>query len=77
MEAMSELKVGDRARVFLDKKFGEKEGWYAGTIFKIEPYSARRSFYWVALDSEAQEILGIRQISVFNPKNIQKMEEES
>jgi hypothetical protein len=30
----------------------------------------------VELDAEAQSALGLRQISVFNPKNIQKIESE-
>jgi hypothetical protein len=71
---MNEVGIGDRVKIFLDEKFGERTGWYAGTVFKVEPYSAHRSFYWVELDADAQAILKIRQISVFNPKNIQKAE---
>ena len=67
------IQVGDRAKVYFDAKFGEKEGWYEGTVFKLDPYSEHRSFYWVELDEDAQAILGIKQISVFNPKNIQKL----
>jgi len=67
------IQVRDRVKVYLDSKFGEKEGWYEGTVFKIDPYSEHRSFYWVELDEEAQAILGIKHISVFNPKNIQKI----
>ena len=65
-----EIRIGDRVKVFLDSKYGNKEGWYAGTVFKIDPYSEHRSFYWVELDSDEQFILGIKQISVFNPRNI-------
>jgi hypothetical protein len=65
--------IGDRVEIYLDEKFGEKSGWYAGTIFKIDPYSAHRSFYWVNFDGAAQKITGIRQISVFNPQNIRKV----
>jgi hypothetical protein len=68
-----EIRIGDRVKIFLDSKFGDKEGWYEGTIFKIDPYSEHRSFYWVELDKEAQDILGISQISVLNPKNIEKI----
>lgn len=68
-----EIRIGDRVKIFLDSKFGDKEGWYEGTIYKIDPYSEHRSFYWVDLDKEAQDILGISQISVLNPKNIQKI----
>ena len=64
--------VGDHVEIYLDEKFGDKEGWYPGTIFKIDPYSEHRSFYWVNFDPEAQNITGTRQISVFNPKNIRK-----
>lgn len=67
------IEIGDRVRFRLDAKFGEREGWYEGTVFKIEPYSQHRSFYWVALDEQAQSVLRIREISVFNPKNIQKI----
>ena len=68
------LQIGDLVEVFLDEKFGEKQGWHAGTIFKIDPYSEHRSFYWVRFVEEAEAVLGMRQISVFNPKNIRKVE---
>jgi hypothetical protein len=67
------IQVGDRVRIYLDSKFGEEEGWYEGVVFKIDPYSEHRSFYWVELDEAAQATLGIRQISVFNPKNIKPL----
>jgi len=67
------IQVGDRVKIYLDSKFGDKEGWYEGTVFKIEPYSEHRSFYWVELNTDAQMILDTRQISVFNLKNIQKL----
>ncbi|MDP1714288.1 MAG: hypothetical protein Q8L41_06030 [Anaerolineales bacterium] len=66
------IHIGDQVKIYLDSKFGENEGWYEGTVFKIDPYSEHRSFYWVELNAEAQAILGTKQISVFNPKNIQK-----
>ncbi len=68
-----EIRIGDRVKVFLDSKFQQNEGWFEGTIFKIDPYSEHRSFYWVELDEDAQAILSIKQISIFNPKNIQKL----
>ena len=71
---MSEIKVGDRVKIFLDSKFGERSGWYEGVVFKIEPYSEHRSFYWVELNQDAQAILNTKHISVFNVKNIQKTE---
>lgn len=70
---MDEIRVGDRVRIHLDAKYGEREGWYEGRVFQIEPYSAHRSFHWVELDAGAQAILGLKHISVFNPKNLQKI----
>ena len=71
---MKPLKMGDPVKIYLDAKFGEKEGWYTGVIVRIDPYSAHRGFYWVILDADGQTALGIREISVFNPKNIRKIE---
>jgi hypothetical protein len=68
--------IGDPVKVYLDSKFGMKEGWFEGEIVRIDPYSEHRSFYWVNLDEDAQTILGIKLISIFNPKNIQKIEME-
>lgn len=65
--------IGECVEIYLDEKFGDKEGWYGGTIFKIDPYSEHRSFYWVNFDSEAQALTGTRQISVFNLKKIRKL----
>jgi hypothetical protein len=71
---MSEsIRVGDKVNIYLDSKFGDKEGWYEGRVFKIDPYSEHRSFYWVELNVDTQISLGIKQISVFNLKNIQKL----
>ena len=70
---IEEIRIGDRVKIFLDSKFQNSEGWFEGTVFKIDPYSEHRSFYWVQLDEDAQAILGIKQISIFNPKNIQKL----
>jgi hypothetical protein len=67
------IEVGDQVKIYLDSKFGDKEGWYEGVVFKIDPYSEHRSFYWVELNAGAQGVLGTRQISVFNLKNIQKL----
>jgi len=71
---MSEvIQIGDRVKIYLDSKFGDKEGWYEGVVFKIDPYSDHRSFYWVELNADAQMTLGTKQISIFNLKNIQKL----
>ena len=67
------FQIGDRVEIYLDEKFGEKKGWYAGTVFKIEPYSEHRSFYWVNFDADAAAVISVRQISVFNPRNIRKL----
>jgi hypothetical protein len=67
------IQLGDRVKVYLDSKFGDKEGWYEGVVFKIDPYSEHRSFYWLELDEGAQTLLKVKHISVFNPKNIQKL----
>ena len=68
------IQIGDQVKIYLDSKFGENAGWYEGTVFRIDPYSEHRNFYWVELNAEAQAILGTKQISVFNPRNIHKTE---
>ena len=65
-----DIRIGDRVKFFLDSKYGSKEGWFEGVVVRIDPYSKHRSFYWVELDEDAQAMLGVKQISVFNPKNI-------
>lgn len=66
------IQVGDRVRVRLEAKAGREQGWFEGVVVRIDPYSRHRSFYWVEFDQDAQAILGVRHISVLNPKNIQK-----
>jgi hypothetical protein len=70
------LQIGDRVEVYLDAKFGEREGWHSGTIFRIDPYSEHRSFFWVRFDAEAAATLGMPQISILNPKNIRRSASE-
>ena len=73
---MSEaISVGDRVQIFLDSKTWRSEGWFDGTVVRIDPYSEHRSFYWVELDNEAEAILGkgVKLISVLNPRNIRKI----
>lgn len=67
--------VGDRVKIFLDSKFWKSEGWFEGTVLRIDPYSEHRSFYWVELDEDVMANLGTgtKLISVLNPKNIQKI----
>jgi hypothetical protein len=69
-----ELKIGDRVEIFLDAKVWGSDGWFAGKVVRIDPYTKHRSFYWVELDDEAAATLGkgARLISVLNPRNIRK-----
>ena len=72
---MSEsLEVGDRVEIFLDAERWGTDGWYEGTVVRIDPYSEHRSFHWVELDPESAATLGkgLTLISVLNPKNIRK-----
>ena len=68
------LRVGDRVQVLLDSETWKSQGWFDGTVIRIDPYSEHRSFYWVELDEEVEAVLGkgARLISVLNPKNIRK-----
>jgi hypothetical protein len=73
---MSEsIQVGDRVQIFLDGKKWGTEGWFEGTVVRIDPYSEHRSFHWVELDPDAVATLGkgIQLISVFNPRNIRRV----
>jgi hypothetical protein len=69
-----DFKIGDPVQVFLDSKFWKSEGWFAGRIIRIDPYSQHRSFYWVELDDELEALpgKGTKLISVLNPKNIKR-----
>jgi len=69
-----EIRIGDRVQIFLDTKFWRSEGWFDGTVVRIDPYTENRSFVWVELDEEMEAMLGkgARLISVLNPKNIRK-----
>jgi len=67
--------VGDRVKVYLDSKFWKSEGWFEGTVMRIDPYSKHRQFYWVELDVEVEALPGGKTslVSVFNPKNLKKI----
>jgi hypothetical protein len=69
------IQIGDRVQIFLDAKSWKSEGWFEGTVIRIDPYSQHRSFYWVELDVEVQSLRGGKTgtISVFNPKNIVRL----
>ena len=70
----NDFKSGERVKIFLESKYWKSEGWFEGTIIRIDPYSEHRSFYWVELEHEVEPMLGkaTKLISVFNPKNIVK-----
>jgi len=67
--------IGDRVKIFLDSKYWQSEGWFAGTLIRIDPYSEHRNFYWVELDVEVLPLQGGKtaMISVLNPKNIVRL----
>jgi hypothetical protein len=69
------IKVGDRVQVFLNTQIWKTEGWFNGTVVRIDPYSKHRSFYWVELDPDLTEPQGRGRplLSVLNPKNIRKL----
>ena len=71
-----DLKINDRVQIFLDSKVWGREGWFDGTVVRIDPYSRHRNFYWVELEDDAQALLGqpTKLISVLNPKNIRRRE---
>jgi len=73
-EVAESFQIGDRVQIFLDSKVWGSEGWFDGTVVRIDPYTQHRSFYWVELDNEAEATLGkhTKLISVLNPKNIRK-----
>jgi hypothetical protein len=69
-----EIQVGDRVKIYLDSKYWKSEGWFEGSVVRIDPYSEHRSFYWVELDTEVQAARGGRTtlVSVLNPARIVK-----
>jgi hypothetical protein len=69
------LKVGDRARVFLESNFWRSSGWFEGTVLRIDPYSSHRAFHWLELDTEVEPMTGgkTRVVSVLNPKHIMQI----
>lgn len=69
-----EIQIGDRVQILLDAKTWGSDGWFDGTVVRIDPYSNHRSFYWVELDDDSAALLGrgIKLISVLNPRNIRK-----
>ncbi len=70
----TDIHVGDRVKIFLDSSFWKSEGWFEGTVVRVDPYSGHRSFYWVELDIEVESARGGRTnlVSVLNPAHIVK-----
>ena len=70
------IRIGDRVKIYLDSKFWKSEGWFEGTVMRIDPYSKHRQFYWVELDVEVEALQGgmTHLVSVFNPKNMQPVQ---
>lgn len=69
------LQVGDRTQVYLGSTYWQTEGWFRGTVMRIDPYSNHRSFYWVELDLEVRPLQGgsTRLVSVLNPQHIMRL----
>ena len=70
-----DIRIGDRVRVYLDSTFWKSEGWFDGTVVRIDPYSGHRSFYWVELDTEVEAAGGGKThlVSVLNAARIAKI----
>lgn len=69
------LATGDRVKIHLSGPYWRHAGWYEGTVRRVDPYSAHRSFYWVELDIEVEAAQGGRTnlVSIFNPKHIVRL----
>jgi hypothetical protein len=69
------IEVGDRVQVHLTSEVWRREGWFNGTVVRIDRYSEHRSFFWVELDPDLPDLPGRGKplISVLNPKNIRKI----
>jgi len=52
------FQVGDRVKIFLDSQYWKSEGWFNGSVIRIDRYSEHRNFYWVELDEEVEPMLG-------------------
>jgi hypothetical protein len=70
-----DIQIGDPVQIFLNATVWGSEGWFDGTVVRIDPYSEHRSFYWVRLNEGAAALLsrGSGLISVLNPKHIRKV----
>jgi hypothetical protein len=75
MSDPSPIRIGDRVLVYLDATTWRTSGWLPGTVIRIDPYSAHRSFHWVELDLAAEMVQGATTslISVLNPRHIHRI----
>ncbi len=71
---MDEISVGARVKVYLESTFWKSQGWFEGTVVRIDPYSDHRNFYWVELDVDVESARGGKTnlVSVLNPSRIAK-----
>ncbi len=69
-----DIQIGERVEIYLDSEYWKSEGWFPGTVLRIDPYSEHRSFYWVEMDTEVEPAAGgrVRLVSVLNPARIRK-----
>jgi hypothetical protein len=75
---MSKFKVDDRVEIYLTSTYWKQEGWFSGTVIRVEPYTQRRSFYWVKLDKPvaSKDGASMQLISVINLKNIRSLSKQ-
>ena len=71
----AEVAAGDRVKIHLYGPYWRGAGWCEGTVRRVDPYSAHRSFYWVELDIEVEAAQGgkTNMVSVFNPRHIVRL----
>jgi len=62
------ITVSDRVKVYLDPLKIRGGRLVRRMVFRIDPYSNHRRFYWVQLDADAQAILGSGRSQSSTPK---------
>lgn len=72
------IHLHNRVEIYLGSEAWASQGWFSGTVVRIDPYSAHRSFYWVELDQDVESAQGGKThlISVFNVKHIRKIRDQ-